>query len=228
MLLSLGLHGTALLLMFALSSSQAQKERLIVIDFDLAEPGNPATPSTTCSAKKAKTTVMAKTLPSPSPPKQKSAPTKPAAEPARMAPEFAKPGESIRPPAEQSSSTTATTMNGGSGTPGSNQTGGNSGTGDSGEKLAGKYRAEHFAYIKQIIEQNISYPKRAQRMGWSGRVVVSFDVLKNGHVQDIRIVKSSGYEILDSNLVETIRKAEPFPRPPVSVTLNMPITYQLR
>jgi len=119
-------------------------------------------------------------------------------------------------------------MNGGSGTTGANQTGGNSGTGDSGEKLAGKYRAEHFAYIKHIIEQNISYPQREKRMGWTVRVVVSFDVLKNGHVQDIRIVKSSGYELLDSNLVETIRKVEPFPRPPVSVILNMPITYELR
>ncbi|MRR06895.1 MAG: TonB family protein, partial [Deltaproteobacteria bacterium] len=150
--------------------------------------------------------------------------------------------ESIQLPAKQSSSATTTSLNGGSGTTGFNQTGensgsgttginqtgGNSGTGDSGEKLAGKYRAEHFAYIKRIIEQNITYPKRAQRMGWTGRVVVSFDVLKNGHVQDIRIVKSSGYELLDSNLVETIRKTGPFPRPPVSVTLKMPITYELR
>ncbi|MRR06930.1 MAG: hypothetical protein EG828_08285, partial [Deltaproteobacteria bacterium] len=95
MILSLGLHGTGLFLMFALSSTQAQKEKPIVIDFDLAEPGNRATPQTPSSAKKAKTPVLAKTLPVPSPPKRKSAPAKPAAEPAGMVPGFAKPGESI-------------------------------------------------------------------------------------------------------------------------------------
>jgi protein TonB len=242
MILSLGLHGIVIFLVFALSSSIAQQDKPIVIDFDLAEPSNPPTPPTASPQKKANSPVIAKTHPLPSPPKRKSAPPKPASEPARMVPVFAKPGESIQPPAEQSSTATAKTMNGGSGTTGSNQTGGNSGsgstgsnqsrgnsgTGNSGEKLTSTYRAEHFAYIKHIIEQNISYPKRAQRMGWTGRIVVSFDVLKNGHVQDIRIVKSSGYELLDSNLVETIRKVEPFPRPPVSVTLNMPITYELR
>ena len=116
---------------------------------------------------------------------------------------------------------------GGTGTAGTSRTTGTT-TGDSAEQLSNKYRAENFAYIKKIIEENLSYPRRAQRMGWSGRVVVSFDVAKNGHVRDIRIVKSSGFELLDSNLVETIRKVEPFPRPPISVTLKMPITYELR
>ena len=242
MILSLGVHCTVLFLAFALSSSQAKQDKPIVIDFNLVEPSDPPTPPTASPQNKGKTPAIAKAIPLPSPPKQKSAPPKPASEPAGLVPVIAKPGESVPAPPEQSSSATATTMNGGSGSTGSNQTGGNSGsgstgsnqsggnsgTGDSGEKLAGKYRAEHFAYIKHIIEQNISYPQRAQRMGWTGRVVVSFDVLKNGHVQDIRIVKSSGYELLDSNLVETIRKVEPFPRPPVSVILNMPITYELR
>jgi periplasmic protein TonB len=47
-------------------------------------------------------------------------------------------------------------------------------------------------------------------------------------VRDIKIIKSSGYELLDSNLVETIRKVEPFPRPPIPVTLNIPIVYEIR
>jgi protein TonB len=65
-------------------------------------------------------------------------------------------------------------------------------------------------------------------MGWTGRVVVSFDVAKNGHVVAIRIVKSTGYALLDSNLIETIRKVEPFPRPPISVTLIIPFNYEIR
>lgn len=242
MTLSLGLHGTVIFLVFALSSSLAQQDKPIVIDFNLVEPSDPAALPTASQQKNANTPVIAKAIPLPSPPKQRSSPPKAASKPEETAPVIAKPGESFPAPSEQSSSATATSMNGGSGTTGSNQTagnsgsgttgfnqtGGNSGTGYSGEKLANKYRAEHFAYIKHIIEQNISYPQRAQRMGWTGRVVVSFDVAKNGHVGTIRIVKSTGYALLDSNLIETIRKVEPFPRPPISVTLIIPFTYEIR
>jgi protein TonB len=242
MILSLGLHGTVIFLVFALSSSLAQQDKPIVIDFNFVEPSDPPTPPTASPQKEANSPVIAKAIPFPYPPKQRSAPPKAASKPENMPPVIPNPGESVPAPSEQSSSATATTMNGGSGTTGanqtggnsgsgttgSNQTGGNSGTGDSDEKLSSKYRAEHFAYIKHLIEQNISYPQRAQRMGWTGRVVVSFDVARNGHVVTIRIVKSTGYALLDSNLIETIRKVEPFPRPPISVTLIIPFTYEIR
>jgi protein TonB len=228
MILSLGLHGTVIFLVFALSSSLAQQDKPIVIDFNFVEPSDPPTPPTASPQKEANSPVIAKAIPFPYPPKQRSAPPKAASKPENMPPVIPNPGESVPAPSEQSSSATATTMNGGSGTTGANQTGGNSGTGNSDEKLSSKYRAEHFAFIKHIIEQNISYPQRAQRMGWTGRVVVSFDVAKNGHVVAIRIVKSTGYALLDSNLIETIRKVEPFPRPPISVTLIIPFNYEIR
>jgi protein TonB len=64
-------------------------------------------------------------------------------------------------------------------------------------------------------------------MGWTGRVVVCFQVMKNGRVDKIRVKNSSGYEILDSNVVDTIREVEPFPPPPEWVELSMPILYRL-
>jgi protein TonB len=95
------------------------------------------------------------------------------------------------------------------------------------EQKRKQYLAEHFTYIRDIIERNLSYPPRAQRMGWAGTVVVSLSVRKDGRVGDIRIVKSSGYEILDDNVIETVRKVEPFPRPPVPVELKIPLSYRL-
>jgi len=227
MTISLVLHGVAISLVFALSSSLAKQDKPIVIDFTLVEPSAPPAPPTNAPQKKTETQIIAKTIPLPTPPKHKTAPPAPASEPEGPVPVFAKQREALPPPPEQTSSSEGNSVPGGTGTAGSSRTAG-SGTGDSAEQLSNKYRAEHFAYIKKIIEENLSYPRRAQRMGWTGRVVVSFDVLKNGHVRDIRIIKSTGHELLDSNLVETIRKMEPFPRPPVSVTLNMPITYELR
>jgi protein TonB len=227
MIISLGLHGTAIFLVFALSSSLAQQNKPVVIDFSLIEPSGPPAPPSNAPQKKDEKPVIAKAVPVPSPPKHKSAPPQPASEPEGTIPVAAAPRASLPAAPEQSSSAATNGVPGGTGTPGSSQSAGN-GTGDSAEKLASKYRAEHFAYIKKIIERNLAYPQRAQRMGWSGRVVVSFDVAKNGHVVDIRVVKSTGHELLDTNLIETIRKVEPFPSPPISVTLNIPFIYEIR
>jgi protein TonB len=98
---------------------------------------------------------------------------------------------------------------------------------NSAEQARGRYTREHYAYIKELIEKNLSYPPRARKMGWMGRVVVCFQVLKNGRVDKVRIKNSSGYEILDRNVVDTIHEVEPFPRPPEWVELSMPIIYRL-
>ncbi len=227
MTISLLLHGAAISLVFALSSSLAKQDKPIVIDFTLVEPSAPPAPPTNVPQEKAETTIIAKSIPLPTPPKQKTTTPAPASEPEGPIPVIMKQKEALPAPPEQAPATATNAVPGGTGMAGTSRTTGIS-TGDSAEQLSNKYRAENFVYIKKIIEKNLSYPRRAQRMGWTGRVVVSFDVLKNGHVRDIRIIKSTGYDLLDSNLVETIRKVEPFPRPPISVTLNMPITYELR
>ncbi len=107
--------------------------------------------------------------------------------------------------------------------PGSNGAGG----GNSDEQARSRYTREHYAYIKDLIEKNLSYPPRARKMGWTGRVVVCFQVLKSGRVDKIRIKDSSGHEILDRNVIDTIREVEPFPRPPEWVEVSMPIIYRL-
>ena len=59
------------------------------------------------------------------------------------------------------------------------------------------------------------------------RVLISFVICRDGSVKDIRIVKSSGFKALDKKAVEVIQKTAPFPRPPVSAELIIPITYKL-
>ncbi|MDD2335016.1 MAG: energy transducer TonB [Geobacteraceae bacterium] len=101
------------------------------------------------------------------------------------------------------------------------------GKNSSGEQARAGYSREHYAYIKELIEKHLSYPPRARKMGWTGRVVVCFQVLKNGRVDKIWIKDGSGHEILDRNVVDTIREVEPFPQPPEWVELSMPIIYRL-
>lgn len=101
------------------------------------------------------------------------------------------------------------------------------GSGDSAARQRSHYLAEHFAYIREIIHRQVTYPGRALREGWSGKVRVSFVIQEDGSVSDIRILGSSGYEVLDQSALEAIRRAAPFPRPPVRAELRMPITYYL-
>ena len=89
------------------------------------------------------------------------------------------------------------------------------------------YVKSHFVYIKKIIEKNISYPPMARRMGWQGRVQVSFIVCKDGKVTDLHIYESSGHAQLDRNALETVRQVAPFPSPPIRVKLVLPVTYKI-
>jgi periplasmic protein TonB len=102
------------------------------------------------------------------------------------------------------------------------------GGGASAEQLKMRYLSEHFAYIKEIIQQNITYPERARKMGWQGKVVASFVILENGQAAGIKIAQSSGFPVLDNNVVATIKEVAPFPKPPVQAELHVPIIYRLQ
>lgn len=97
----------------------------------------------------------------------------------------------------------------------------------SSQAMEQQYVKAHFIYIKKIIEKNISYPAMARRMGWQGKVVVSFVVCQNGAVENLQVVESSGYAQLDKNALATIRQVEPFPSPPVRVKLVLPVMYKI-
>lgn len=90
-----------------------------------------------------------------------------------------------------------------------------------------RYLKEHFAFIRDRIMRNITYPRIARRMGWSGKVTVAFLVHDSGLVEDIRVVESSGHEVLDQNAIEAVRKSCPLPKPPVAAQLVVPVVYRI-
>jgi protein TonB len=93
--------------------------------------------------------------------------------------------------------------------------------------LKEQYIKANFAYIKDTVQLKTSYPGIARRMGWEGKVLVSFIVGANGQVEDIRIIESCGFSALDKNAIKTIEQCAPFPKPPVRAELTLPITYRL-
>ncbi|MEN6622243.1 MAG: energy transducer TonB [Smithella sp.] len=103
-----------------------------------------------------------------------------------------------------------------------------SGNSDSGKESArAKYLNDHFAYIRNKILRNISYPDAARRMGWQGKVLLSFIIKANGSVKGFNIIQSSGFTVLDKDAIETVKDTAPFPKPPAEAQLVIPIIYRL-
>jgi periplasmic protein TonB len=102
-----------------------------------------------------------------------------------------------------------------------------SGSGTDAERPVMRYMKAHFAAIRNAIMSKLSYPPLARRMGWTGTVKMSFVVTEDGHVNNIKVLATSGHETLDNNAVEAIRRGSPYPKPPVMAELLMPITYRL-
>ncbi|MDW8293931.1 MAG: energy transducer TonB [Aquificaceae bacterium] len=91
-----------------------------------------------------------------------------------------------------------------------------------------QYLKEKLQSISQIVQRNISYPPLARRMGWEGRVVLAIRIGEDGSLREVRVLESSGYDILDRNAVETVRRlAGLLPKPPVEVMVKLPVKYGL-
>jgi protein TonB len=72
---------------------------------------------------------------------------------------------------------------------------------------------KHRGYMKMLkgrIEDIWKYPKEAARRGISGDLYVSFTIRRDGKLEEIEIVRTSGHSFLDEAVMKAIRKAEPF------------------
>lgn len=77
------------------------------------------------------------------------------------------------------------------------------------------------------------YPARAVENGWQGKVEVRLVIGANGSTQKASIKTSSGYEILDKEALDMIRKAKPLAPIPQSLrgrefTVDIPVIFDLQ
>lgn len=98
----------------------------------------------------------------------------------------------------------------------------------SGEDLAAQYSRSNFAYIQKLISQNLTYPSLARKNNWAGVVVVNFVINLDGSIDNLKVVESGGYTILDNAAMKAVRKAEPFPVPPVQARITIPVEFNLQ
>lgn len=64
--------------------------------------------------------------------------------------------------------------------------------------------------IKQKIQANKKYPRWALRVKHQGSVRIIFDVLPSGMIKDLNLIQSSGFEELDKEALEAVKRASPF------------------
>lgn len=92
-----------------------------------------------------------------------------------------------------------------------------------------QYLDDHLSTIRDVLVKYRKYPSQAVRLKQEGTLRVTFRLKQNGEVEDVRVLSSSGYEILDGDALLLIQKsAEYFPKPPKTVRITVPLNYALK
>ena len=86
--------------------------------------------------------------------------------------------------------------------------------------------SEHFAGAQ-------TYPRLAAMRGWEGEVLLRLTIGPGGNLLSVRVLRSSGHEILDRHAVALVEGSGPLPRPPrgsdrQDLEITVPVRYRLR
>ncbi|MBI2349592.1 MAG: energy transducer TonB [Deltaproteobacteria bacterium] len=75
----------------------------------------------------------------------------------------------------------------------------------------------YFTSIKLAIESVWEYPEPALRQGMQGKLLLEFTILGNGQLEKTRLIRSSGFSILDQEALRAVQAASPFHQIPPSI-----------
>ena len=89
-------------------------------------------------------------------------------------------------------------------------------------------------YIRAVQEKILKasyYPQQAQDAGWEGNIKLSLNIAANGDLKNLKIARSSGYNILDDAALDVARTQAPYPPFPPQIEsqellVDVPITYK--
>lgn len=90
------------------------------------------------------------------------------------------------------------------------------------------YIKENLAAIQARIRNMINYPAIARRMGWAGKVFISFLLNTEGKVLNVKIAKSSGYPVLDKCAVKAVLSLSGLPKPPSLTRVEVPFAFSFK
>lgn len=87
--------------------------------------------------------------------------------------------------------------------------------------------------IQHRLSRYLTYPIRARKRGWQGKVMIVFHINEQGQLNNVRLAQSSGYSLLDRSAVSAIAKLKHIALPDTlgplqTMELLLPVSYQLR
>ncbi len=83
--------------------------------------------------------------------------------------------------------------------------------------------------IKQAISNTLIYPRQAQKMRMSGKVLIEFTWTNHQILKNIKIITPSKYKLLNESALETIRLASKhFPKYNQTFNIRIPIIYSIK
>ena len=65
-------------------------------------------------------------------------------------------------------------------------------------------------WLKIKVESVLKYPELAAISGYQGTLYIKFDIMRDGSLSGLEILKSSGYKILDDEALRSIQASAPF------------------
>jgi len=65
-------------------------------------------------------------------------------------------------------------------------------------------------WLKVKVESVLQYPELAAISGYQGTLYILFDIMKDGSLGRLEVLKASGYKILDDEALRAIRSSAPF------------------
>lgn len=82
------------------------------------------------------------------------------------------------------------------------------------------------------VARHQRYPRLAQMRQWQGTALLQLELAADGQLQSVRVLSSSGHEVLDQQAVDMVRAAVPLPPLPASLaghslTVDVPVVFRL-
>jgi protein TonB len=93
-------------------------------------------------------------------------------------------------------------------------------------------KGNYGSLLSREFSRHKQYPRMAQIRGWQGTTRVELHIDPNGTVTSSSVRESSGFEVLDKQALEMVRKASPLPLPPEVLrgrefTIVVPVAFRL-
>ena len=82
----------------------------------------------------------------------------------------------------------------------------------------------YLAGVRQKVDPLWAFPRELAVRMEQGEVLVGFTIRKDGSVTDVRVLKGSGFDKFDKNVVAAIRKAAPFGPLPAALGGELRVT----